>query len=133
MQSPAFIRKLSDNKEDWGICSFNPFSIPFFTTHNRYNGKRTTPKEETKSMEKNILEAFQPNIVERLGEVYWRDDGYRAAFEKEKELANRVRETFSGEQMDIVEEYHSAISATMGICELLAYRQGMKDMVSILK
>ena len=88
-------------------------------------------------MEKNILEAFQPNIVERLGEVYWRDDGYREAFEKEKllveELANRVRETFSGEQMDIVEEYHSAISATMGICELLAYRQGMKDMVSILK
>lgn len=84
-------------------------------------------------MEKNILEAFQPNIVERLGEVYWRDDGYRAAFEKEKELANRVRETFSGEQMDIVEQYHIAISATMGICELLAYRQGMKDMVSILK
>ena len=84
-------------------------------------------------MEKNILKAFQPNIVERLGEVYWRDDGYRAAFEKEKELANRVRETFSGEQMDIVKEYHSAISATMGICELLAYRQGMKDMASILK
>ena len=55
-------------------------------------------------MEKNILEAFQPNIVERLGEIYWRDDGYRAAFEKEKELANRVRETFSGEQMDMVEE-----------------------------
>lgn len=23
-------------------------------------------------MEKNILKAFQPNIVERLGEVYWR-------------------------------------------------------------
>ncbi len=35
--------------------------------------------------------------------------------------------------MAMVEQYHSAISATMGICELLAYRQVMKDMVSILK
>ena len=43
-------------------------------------------------MEKNILKAFQPNIVERLGEVYWRDNGYREAFEKEKELAERLKE-----------------------------------------
>ena len=84
-------------------------------------------------MEKNILKAFQPNIVERLGEVYWRDDGYRTAFEKEKELAERLRETFTGEQMDVVEEYYTAISSAMGICELLAYKQGMKDMASILK
>ena len=84
-------------------------------------------------MEKNILEAFQPNIVERLGEVYWRDNGYREAFEKEKELAERLKEIFTEEQMAMVEQYHPAISATMGICELLAYRQGMKDMASILK
>ena len=83
-QSSVFIRKLSDNKEDWGIYSFNPFYIPFLPHICGYNRKHTAPKEETKSMEKNILEAFQPNIVERLGEVYWRDDGYRAAFEKEK-------------------------------------------------
>ena len=84
-------------------------------------------------MEKNILKAFQPNIVERLGEVYWRDDGYRAAFEKEKEVAERLKETFTGEQMDVVEEYYTAISSAMGICELLAYKQGMKDMASVLK
>ena len=84
-------------------------------------------------MEKNILKAFQPNIVERLGEVYWRDNGYRAALEREKEAAERLKETLTEEQMAMVEQYHSAISATMGICELLAYRQGMKDMASILK
>lgn len=84
-------------------------------------------------MEKNILEAFQPNIMERLGEIYWRDGGYREAFEKEKELAERLKEIFTGEQMAMVEEYNTAISSTMGICELLAYRQGMKDMASILK
>ena len=84
-------------------------------------------------MEKNILEAFQPNIVERLGEVYWRDNGYREAFEKEKELAERLKEIFTEEQMAMVEENNTDISSTMGICELLAYRQGMKDMASILK
>lgn len=84
-------------------------------------------------MEKNILEAFQPNIIERLGEIYWQDDSYRAAIEKEKELAERLKEALTGEQMAIVEEYHTAISSTMGICELLAYRQGLKDMASILK
>ena len=84
-------------------------------------------------MEKNILEAFQPNIMERLGEIYWRDGGYREAFEKEKELAGRLKEIFTEEQMAMVEEYNTAISSTMGICELLAYRQGMKDMASILK
>ena len=84
-------------------------------------------------MEKDILEAFQPNIMERLGKIYWQNDSYRAAFEKEKELAERLRETFTVEQMDVVEEYYTAISSTMGICELLAYKQGMKDMASILK
>ena len=84
-------------------------------------------------MEKNILEAFQPNIVERLGEIYWRDDGYREAIEREKEAAERLKETLTEEQMAMVEQYHAAISFTMGICELLAYKQGMKDMASILK
>ena len=84
-------------------------------------------------MEKNILESFQPNIMERLGKVYWRDKSYRAAFEREKEAAEYLKETLTKEQMAMVEQYHAAISFTMGICELLAYRQGMKDMASILK
>ena len=84
-------------------------------------------------MEKDILEAFQPNIMERLGKIYWQNDSYRAAFEKEKELAERMRETFTEEQLAMVEQYHTAISSAIGICELLAYRQGMKDMASILK
>ncbi len=84
-------------------------------------------------MEKNILETFQPNIMERLGEIYWRDDRYRKTLEREKEAAERLKETFTEEQMAMVEQYHIAISSTMGICELLAYKQGMKDMASILK
>lgn len=84
-------------------------------------------------MEKNIFEAFQPNIMERLGEIYWGDDGYREALEREKEAAECLKETLTEEQMDMVEQYHIDISSTMGICELLAYKQGMKDMASILK
>lgn len=84
-------------------------------------------------MEKDILEAFQPNIMERLGKIYSQNDSYKAALGKEKELAARLKESLTEEQMAMVEEYHTAISSTMGICELLAYRQGMKDMASILK
>lgn len=83
-------------------------------------------------MEKNILETSQPNIIERLGEAYSRNGNYKAALEKEKALAGRLKESLTEEQMAIVEEYHTAISSTMGICELLAYRQGMRDMADIL-
>ena len=53
--------------------------------------------------------------------------------EKKKEVEEGRGKPFTGEQMDVVEEYYTAISSTMGICELLAYKQGMKDMASILK
>ncbi len=83
-------------------------------------------------MEKNILEAFQHNIMERLGKF---TGGMMVTGRqlREKEAAERLKETLTEEQMAMVEQYHIAISATMGICELLAYKQGMKDMVSILK
>ena len=79
------------------------------------------------------MRLYRPEFMERLGKIYWRDDGYRAALEREKEVVERLKETLTEEQMAMVEQYHIAISATIGICELLAYKQGMKDMVSILK
>lgn len=83
-------------------------------------------------MEKGILEAFQTNIMERLGESYSQNSSYKVALGKEKDLSGRLRDTLTEEQMSIVEEYHTAISATMDICELLAYRQGMRDIVTLL-
>ena len=57
----------------------------------------STVKEVTKFMEKNILETFQPNIMERLGGAYSRNGSYKAALEKEKALAGRLRETLTEE------------------------------------
>jgi len=83
-------------------------------------------------MEKTIFEAFQPGLIERLGECYCQNEDYKQELEKEKELAGQLKETLTEGQMALVEEYHASLSATMGVCELLAYRQGMRDMVSIL-
>ena len=83
-------------------------------------------------MEKNIFEAFQPNSMERLGECYCQDDSYKQSMIKEKEIEGRLKESLTEEQMALVEKYYASISATMGVCELLVYRQGVRDMVGIL-
>lgn len=88
---------------------------------------------EKEIMESNIPETLQAGILERLGEVYSRNGIYRERIRREEELLKQLGETLTEEQMAMVEEYHAAISATMGICELLAYRQGMKDMADILR
>lgn len=71
--------------------------------------------------------------MERLGECYCQNDSYKQSLKKEKKIAGRLKESLTEEQMALVEEYHAAIYGTVGTCELLAYRQGMKDMVPILK
>ncbi len=83
-------------------------------------------------MEKTIFEAFQPGLIERLGECYCQNEDYKQGVEKEKELGGHLKEALTEEQMGLVEEYHAAIYSTVGTCELLAYRQGMRDMASIL-
>ena len=83
-------------------------------------------------MEKNIFKAFQPNIMERLGKCCWQDDNYKQCMEEEKEIAERLRESLTEEQKALMDKYYVAVYNTAGICELLAYRQGMRDMVNIL-
>lgn len=83
-------------------------------------------------MEKSIFKAIQPDLMERLGECYCQDDDYKRSIRRESELSEQLKENLSEEQTALAEEYHSAVSATMCICELLAYRQGMRDMADIL-
>ena len=104
------------------------FFIPFLPHIYGYNRKHTTPRRE-QNLWRKIFQKHSSTISWKG----WGDDGYRAALEREKEAAERLKETLTEEQMAMVEQYHIAISATMGICELLAYKQGMKDMASILK
>ncbi len=83
-------------------------------------------------MNKNILDEFQPAIIERLGEVYNCSSEYKGDIKKEVELFTQLQNILTKEQMNIVEDYQKAVCATMGVCELLAYRQGMRDLVTIL-
>ncbi len=83
-------------------------------------------------MEKDILDAFEPDIMERLGEVYCQNAEYKQSLKEERELSGKLKEGLTEEQAVAVEKYYASISATMGICELLAYRQGMRDMAVIL-
>lgn len=96
-------------------------------------GMQAMKNIEVDTIEGNIPETLRAALLERLGEVYCRNSGYREHIRKEEELLRRLEESLTEEQMAMVEEYHTAISSTMGICELLAYRQGMKDMADILK
>lgn len=52
-------------------------------------------KAVTKPMEKNILKAFRPNIIERLGEAYPQNGVYREHIRKEEKLLRRLDETLT--------------------------------------
>lgn len=83
-------------------------------------------------MEKNIFKAFQPDIMERLGEAYCQNSEYKKSLKREEELSGQLEESLNSGQAVLMKEYYASISATVGICELLAYRQGMRDMTDIL-
>lgn len=83
-------------------------------------------------MIENIFEAFRPCLLERLGRVYSYNNEYKQNVEKESKLAEELKNTLSREQIELLEKYHTALSATWSTCELLAYRQGMRDFGSIL-
>ena len=83
-------------------------------------------------MEKNFFDAIQPNLIERLGKFYNRDCEYKQALKKETELFKQLEESLSGEQLQAVKNYQDAVCRTWGICEMLAYKQGMRDLAAIL-
>lgn len=79
-----------------------------------------------------LPEMFQTDISEQMGKIYSRNAGYNKKIKKEEELMECLMQRFSKDEIQLVEEYHAAICDTMGICEFLAYRQGMRDLFAIL-
>lgn len=57
-------------------------------------------------MEKNIFKALQPDLMERLGECYCKDDDYKRSIRREAEISEQLRESLSEEQAALAEEYH---------------------------
>ena len=83
-------------------------------------------------MEESILDLFEPCIIERLGNAYNRNEGYKKAIEEETRLFTCLQKNLTEDQLALVNEYGSAVSKTLGICEKLAYSQGMRDLTAIL-
>lgn len=83
-------------------------------------------------MDTNFFNEMQPTIMERLGRFYNRDYEYKNALNKETESFKQLEEILSESQLQAVKDYQNAICSTWGICEMIAYRQGMRDMAALL-
>lgn len=83
-------------------------------------------------MEINFFEEMQPCIMDRLGRIYNRDSEYKQSIEKEMELFSQLEANLTENQIQMVKTYQGALCATLGICEMLSYRQGMRDLADIL-
>ncbi|MCM1217826.1 MAG: hypothetical protein NC548_25320 [Lachnospiraceae bacterium] len=81
---------------------------------------------------KNFFKETEPCLRERLGRVYMNDEEYRESARKEAEYIGRMEKAFTESQFEMVRECHILQYGTLGICEMLAYRQGMRDMAEIL-
>ncbi len=82
-------------------------------------------------MEKDILEELMPFVSERLGRVFQRSEDYKQTIEKENEIYEQLREGLTIPQENQLTEYFMAVKVTEGIGEKLAYKQGIKDVISI--
>lgn len=83
-------------------------------------------------MDVKFFDAMQPSILERLSRMYVDDCEYQQSIKNETKLYEQLEKGCSEEQIKMIKEYQSALYATWGICESLAYRQGMRDMAEIL-
>lgn len=78
------------------------------------------------------VELFSLSVTERLENRYAHSEEYKISLKRERELFTQLQQILNEEQLKIVIEYQTAVSSTTGICEKLAYQQGMRDLISIL-
>ncbi len=83
-------------------------------------------------MNKEFLNEMQPNLSERLGRFYSRDCEYKEAIKREMGLFEKLGKSLSEDQLQLIKDYQNAVYATWGICEMIAYRQGMRDMAALI-
>ncbi len=90
--------------------------------------------EEGEIMDKDFLELITEVLLpERLGEVLQKNERYNAAIDKENRLVEQLENRLNEEQKEIFMKYFDAASATEACVEVIAYRQGMKDLLSLFR
>lgn len=82
-------------------------------------------------MTEGILDIF-PGLNDRLGHIYHRNEEYLQSIDRENGLEEKMREALDQEQLALVDGYLDAVGATSDVAALLAYRQGMQDLIRVL-
>lgn len=82
-------------------------------------------------MTEDILDIFS-GLNERLGHIYHRNEEYLQSIEQEDMLEEKMREVLDWEQISAVNSYLDAVGVTSDIAALIAYRQGMQDLIRVL-
>lgn len=72
-------------------------------------------------------------ISQRFSEIAASDEQYRTAFENEKEAYDRFERTLTDEQLEVYNSYAEAKAETEINTTRISYRQGMKDLLSLLR
>ena len=72
-------------------------------------------------------------LSERIGEKLKNDIQYKAAISEEQRLYELLNNDLNEEQQNILQNYFDAANTTSAIVESLAYKQGMKDLLSLFR
>ena len=80
-----------------------------------------------------VLELIEPLLIDRTGKLYQDNEEYKESARKEEVLFEQLSAKLTEEQARELNQFTSAANATSAITERLAYIQGMKDMLALLK
>lgn len=78
-------------------------------------------------------ELLEPFVVDRLAEVYVKDEEYQKRLKEEDLIYQKLSNELPDEQAEELEHYFEATSFTEARKETLTYIQGMKDLFALLK
>lgn len=76
---------------------------------------------------------LNPFIVDRLAEIYAKDEEYQKRLKEEDLIYQKLLEELTDEQAEELKQYFIAVSSTAARKETLTYAQGMKDLLALLK
>lgn len=75
---------------------------------------------------------LENDIVERLTYTQLQSVEYKQAYEVLRETYKRLVTELTEKQLNVFEEYFSAVMETIAITEKLAYKQGIADFINTL-
>lgn len=76
---------------------------------------------------------LNPFVVDRLAEVYAKDEEYQNRLKEEDLIYEELSEELPDKQADKLEKYFEAAITTAARKEILTYIQGMRDLLALLK